>query len=177
MHSAIELRSWRRESSKVSSLTEMTVDMYLNIEISASEVPHIAFFYRNKYLRHEPAIGTPQELKSRHGAEFQLDIKISASATEAATSDLNVPDRVEQFVLSHMPGATMDSSHGNSLRFLVPSAAVYGLSGGLGAAFDVLESSRAELGIAEFSLSQTTLEQVFLRVAKADREAEEGPPN
>ena len=36
---------------------------------------------------------------------------------------------------------------------------------------------RAELGIAEFSLSQTTLEQVFLRVAKADREAEEGPPN
>ena len=161
----------------MSSLIEITVDVYLNIEISASEAPHIVFFYLNKYLRHELAIGTPQELKSRHGAEFQLDIKISASTAEASISDLNILDRVEQFVLSRMPGATMDSLHGNSLRFLVPSAAVYGLSGGLGAAFDILESSRAELGIAEFSLSQTTLEQVFLRVAKADREAEESPPN
>jgi hypothetical protein len=73
---------------------------------------------------------------------------------------------VAAFVAAALLGGRLSERHGCDLRFLVPAATVKKL--GIGATFALLERSAAGLGVAAWSLSQTTLEQVFLRVAKDD---------
>jgi ABC-type multidrug transport system ATPase subunit len=122
------------------------------------------------------ALGTPQELKSKHGSEWQLDLKLKTESTENAaiileqTNDQHV-ENIASFLSEHLPGVRLTESFADSVRFLVPAGSVAGASGvGLGATFNLIELNKAELGIEEFSLSQTTLENVFLNVAKEDEE-------
>eukprot|EP00386_Alphamonas_edax_P015054 GDKI01046074.1.p1 GENE.GDKI01046074.1~~GDKI01046074.1.p1 ORF type:complete len:103 (+),score=31.77 GDKI01046074.1:1-309(+) len=67
-----------------------------------------------------------------------------------------------QAVMHHeFPGSSMLEHHGYMWRFNLPKQE--GVS--LGALFGVLESRREEACIAEYSLSQTTLEQIFNQFA------------
>ena len=156
------------------------------------------------------ALGSPQELKSRHGQEYQLDLKLldrsggsagnlscrdGTGAVRGSTASSSAAAAVESFICSKVPGTALSEHIADSMRFTVPAAALDASqslspqpvatsatageeeskseingrrSVGLGFVFDLLESHSAQLGIGEFSLSQTTLERVFLQVAAAD---------
>jgi len=116
------------------------------------------------------------------GAAEPIHIR-TQSATDVA---IDVAREVGRFVCSAIPGAVLAEHHASTMHFLVPadilktsalSASAPSMSGtdgtghlGLGFVFNLVESNAERLGIAAFSLSQTTLEQVFLRVAKEDSE-------
>lgn len=128
------------------------------------------------------ALGTPQQLKSKYGSEWQLDLKLNSEAVDrGAQVSENIEDnasskqRISDFLSEHLPGVRLEESFADSMKFLVPAGAMHKSGGGLGSTYNLIESNKTVLGIEGFSLSQTTLENVFLKVAKEDEEKEEDP--
>jgi ABC-type multidrug transport system ATPase subunit len=124
------------------------------------------------------ALGTPQTLKSKHGAEYLIDVKLGAEVGEGAGG---AAGRVRTFVEGRFEGSRLDEHFADSMRFVVPAVGIVagprlgsgvgsGAVAGLGSTFDLIESHAEALGIREFSISQTTLEMVFLRVARQSTE-------
>jgi len=106
-------------------------------------------------------LGSPQHLKSRHGGgRYRLELKGPAAAADAAA------ERVRSF----FGDVRVLEAHGGYQAFEV--AAPFAL----GAAFESLEAAKSALGLESYTLSQTTLDQVFLSIAYAqvrEKEAEE----
>lgn len=103
-------------------------------------------------------IGSAQHLKSRFGMGYQVEVR-TVPARVAACIEL-----CEQT----MAPLTVEEVHGGYIRLRVDNNI------DLAAAFSALESNKAALEITDYSVSQCTLEQVFLRFAK-DQEEETGP--
>ena len=64
-----------------------------------------------------------------------------------------------QFVNATFPGATIVDEHSTMINFEIPKTSISKLS----VAFRTMESEKANLQIADYALSQSTLEQVFLK--------------
>ncbi|KAM8765599.1 phospholipid-transporting ATPase ABCA7 [Rhynchonycteris naso] len=93
-------------------------------------------------------LGSLQHLKGRFGAGHTLTLRVSAGKSEP----------VAAFVAAAFPGAELREAHGSCLRFQL-------LPGGrctLAHVFGELAAHGAEQGVEDFSVSQTTLEEVFL---------------
>jgi len=111
------------------------------------------------------------------GAEYQLSIKCYHHALVAPPSDATeiidpsiMIDHIVAFVHEEFAGARVFEKFSDSLSFMLPSSSIVGADAGeLGLAFEALETRGRHLGIVEFSLSQATLEQIFLRFAKGDQ--------
>ena len=101
-------------------------------------------------------LGSPQHLKSRHGGGYRL--AISGPAARAA--------EVDEAVRATFATATLLEAHGGTQSFDV------GAQIELAPAFAALELAKEAGMLHTYSLSQTTLEQVFLNIAaKAKRQA------
>lgn len=68
-------------------------------------------------------------------------------------------DEAIRFVASHFPGAQIVDKHATMVNLEIPRASIAQLS----VAFNTLESSKQTLSIVDYALSQSTLEQVFLK--------------
>ncbi|XP_066216289.1 phospholipid-transporting ATPase ABCA7 [Saccopteryx leptura] len=93
-------------------------------------------------------LGNLQHLKGRFRADHTLTLRVSAGKSEP----------VAAFVAAAFPGAELRKAHGSCLRFQL-------LPGGrctLAHVFGELAAHGAEQGVEDFSVSQTTLEEVFL---------------
>jgi ABC-type multidrug transport system ATPase subunit len=101
------------------------------------------------------ALGSNQHLKSRFGEGYSLRI-------DAETVD-DVP-KIQEFIQSIFPKSSMLEEYGRHLSYDV------GVLESPASAFASIEKSKKKLSIANYSLSQTTLEQVFLRFACEDVE-------
>jgi len=105
------------------------------------------------------ALGTPQELKSSHGAGYVLQLRTSEPA-----GTIEALPRL-------FPGARLLEENCGSQRFALP------LSTRLGPAFRLLDQEAAALCIETYALQQVTLEQILLDFIKRytqedDKEAE-----
>ena len=105
-------------------------------------------------------LGTCQHLKNRFGQAFQLDIRSHHDNIEEACS----------FVRSAFKGAELLEAHGCNLKFRVPSVASSTPRRGLADMFRIIELKREQVGIVEYALSQTTLDQIFMYFAHVDDE-------
>ncbi|XP_025716884.1 phospholipid-transporting ATPase ABCA7 isoform X1 [Callorhinus ursinus] len=97
-------------------------------------------------------LGSPQHLKSRFGAGHTLTLRVPAARSELALA----------FVGAAFPGAELREAHGSRLRFQLPPGGRCALS----RVFGELAAHGAEHGVEDFSVSQTTLEEVFLYFSK-----------
>jgi ATP-binding cassette subfamily A (ABC1) protein 3 len=70
------------------------------------------------------------------------------------------------FVQQSFPGAVLMEEHQGSVTYQLPSG---GLS--WSAVFRQLEANKERLGIIDYSVSQTTLDQVFINFAKAQHDS------
>lgn len=108
-------------------------------------------------------LGDAQRLRSTHGTGFQLEVALLPPAavpqSNNNTADAANAAAVKRFVLQHFPHAVLLEEHGCLLNYEVPTSDIRRLS----SAFRLLETHRDALGIADYSLSQSTLEQVFLK--------------
>ncbi|XP_051930370.1 phospholipid-transporting ATPase ABCA1 [Hippocampus zosterae] len=99
-------------------------------------------------------LGSVQHLKNRFGDGYTIILRL-------ADSDSN-PDTcpVKNFIMNTFPMIELKEQHQNVQQYQLPAHACC-----LAKVFDVL-AKYEELGISDFSVSQTTLDQVFVNFAK-----------
>jgi len=108
-------------------------------------------------------LGSPQHLKSVHGGGYRIEIK-GPEATAAQAKSL---------VEGLFADTTQLESHGGFQVFEVGKGS-RGSDGlfQLSPVFSKLDEAKASMGIENYTLSQTTLEQVFLNIASEQQEEE-----
>jgi hypothetical protein len=118
-------------------------------------------------------IGSSQHLKSRYGAGYQLDVSFVSDANKATfLALLAVPssssDKSGEGVSVTQPtpflNALVEEEHSNYARVKLPNEI------DLAEAFTRLEELKREQVVFDYSLSQSTLEQIFINFAKHQEE-------
>uniref|UniRef100_A0A3Q3XQQ9 ABC transporter domain-containing protein n=1 Tax=Mola mola TaxID=94237 RepID=A0A3Q3XQQ9_MOLML len=100
-------------------------------------------------------LGTIQHLKYKFGDGYVVTMKIKAAKAGSAP-DL---EPVESFMVSSFPGCVQRERHYNTLQYKIASSS-------LARIFQLVVSNKERLSIEDYSVSQTTLDQVFVNFAK-----------
>ncbi|EDO28092.1 predicted protein [Nematostella vectensis] len=95
-------------------------------------------------------VGSAQHLKSRFGMGYTLMLKVEARLVPVSNTE-----QAQQFVSSTFPGAQLLESHNGMLTYQINSTEL-----SWSRIFGELERNRASLNIVDYSVSQTSLEQV-----------------
>lgn len=103
-------------------------------------------------------LGSPQHLKSKFGNGYKVSIRL-----ENETS--NNFNNLTQFMNLNFPSSLLNEMHKNVIEFTLPFKDTK-----LSTIFGKLESNRNNLNIKDYSVSQTTLDQVFVNFAKLQDE-------
>ncbi|XP_010217767.1 PREDICTED: ATP-binding cassette sub-family A member 12 [Tinamus guttatus] len=111
-------------------------------------------------------IGSLQHIKSRFGRGFTVKMHLNSNTVST--------EMLTQFMKSHFPNTCLKDRHFNMVEYHIPVSA-----GGVANIFDLLESNKAAFKIRHFSVSQTTLEEVFINFAKdqADPDSADAGPD
>lgn len=131
-------------------------------------------------------LGTTDYLRRKHGDAYHVHLVHSRAPH---TSDIEM-ERIRSWVLESFPFANVEEKtyHGQ-LRFSVPARSQQhgqshtgqngntssaGNANGISALFTLLENNKQQLGFEYYSVSQTTLDQVFLSIVGKHDVEEEG---
>nr|XP_015838950.1 PREDICTED: ATP-binding cassette sub-family A member 3 [Tribolium castaneum] len=109
-------------------------------------------------------LGSTQRLKSKFAQGYTLKIKIKKLDDQTLTD--NRVSAVKKFVQKHFPGSELKERY----QELVTYHLVNPKSLSLSQMFGMIEASRQQLKIQDYSLGQCSLEEVFLKFAKNQRE-------
>uniref|UniRef100_A0A670J8M4 P-type phospholipid transporter n=1 Tax=Podarcis muralis TaxID=64176 RepID=A0A670J8M4_PODMU len=107
-------------------------------------------------------LGTIQHLKYKYGDGYIISMKIKASKP-GLPPDLSL---AEHFIEVNFPGSIQREKHHNMLQYQI---CAYSLA----KIFRLILSNKDNLNIEEYSVTQTTLDQVFVNFAKQQMEDEE----
>jgi ABC-type multidrug transport system ATPase subunit len=97
-------------------------------------------------------LGTPMFLKTRFGVGYHLTM------VKTQAVDVNA---VEAMITRSIPGAKLSSNVSSELSFVLPRDQTLKFP----TLFTELENHRSSLGIQNYGVSVTTMEEVFLRVS------------
>jgi ABC-type multidrug transport system ATPase subunit len=110
-------------------------------------------------------IGTAAQLKSRFGAGYRLSLHIKDKSNEAA-------EAAKKVVIDLCANAKLlNEPMGGILDFELPSAEVK-----LSVVYTAIEAERDRLGILDWGITESTLEEVFLAVTGHDSHKGVVPP-
>ncbi|KAM4611576.1 phospholipid-transporting ATPase ABCA1 [Polymixia lowei] len=98
-------------------------------------------------------LGSIQHLKSRFGDGYTVIVRVGGSPPALAP--------VEDFVQENFPGSILKEKHHNTLQYQLPYT-----EGALAGIFGQFTSHQQRLGVEDYSVSQTTLDQVFVNFAR-----------
>lgn len=115
-------------------------------------------------------LGSTQHLKSKFGEGYTLLLKI-AIPVDQSYSLYDMQDKLMGFVDNSFPGAQLKDSHDGYLHYQVSDTAASWSS-----IFGTIERAKQEYHIEDYSVSQTTLEQVFINFARQQRPPDEKLP-
>ncbi|XP_076036935.1 ABC transporter A family member 11-like [Oratosquilla oratoria] len=112
-------------------------------------------------------IGSCQHLKNKYGGGYKLEIKVKGVSTETngETSE-DKKKEVHQLIKDIFYDAEIDEEFGDRIIYKISQHNMKSL----GKCFAVMEKGKSESKIEKYSLSQTTLEQVFLKFARLQEE-------
>jgi ATP-binding cassette subfamily A (ABC1) protein 3 len=138
------------------------------------------------------AMGTSDYLRKKHGNSYYLHL-IMKSAPHTSDDEIS---KVRSWILDTFPGAIIeDKTYHGQIRFSVPNEtsstkgetqieidvdeissadSVGRPTGGIGSLITILEDNRELLGLEHYSVSPTTLDQVFLTIVEKHDVQEEG---
>ncbi|XP_054673820.1 ATP-binding cassette sub-family A member 13 [Grus americana] len=97
-------------------------------------------------------LGSPQHIKNRFGDGYSVKVWLS--------KEISYRRMILDCLQLHFPGTQFKGQHLNLLEYHIPRS-----QGCLAELFRVLENHKAFLQIKHYSISQTTLEQVFINFA------------
>ncbi|KAM6041610.1 phospholipid-transporting ATPase ABCA7 [Chlamydotis macqueenii] len=104
-------------------------------------------------------LGSVQHLKNRFGDGYTVVVRVGGPG----------PEPVESLMLRHFPGIVLKERHGGLLQYQLPSHA-----GSLASVFSLLAAHRSPCHIEDYSVSQTTLDQVFMHFAREQSDEDPG---
>lgn len=99
-------------------------------------------------------LGSLQHIKNRFGSGFTVKMYLTGASYDV--------DMISNFMQQNFPGTCLKDNHSNMVEYHVPVA-----PGGVASIFSLLESNKTVLQIKHFSVSQTTLDEVFINFATA----------
>ncbi|GAA6102437.1 phospholipid-transporting ATPase ABCA1 isoform X2 [Tachysurus ichikawai] len=105
-------------------------------------------------------LGSVQHLKNKFGDGYTIILRLSAPSPD--------PCPVDAYIHNCFAGVQLKERHHNVLQYQLPTHAC-----SLAHVFDILSNHNEELGIVEYSVSQTTLDQVFVNFAKEQMDDED----
>nr|AYM45137.1 ATP-binding cassette subfamily A member 1b [Carassius auratus] len=97
-------------------------------------------------------LGSVQHLKNRFGDGYTIILKVAGPDPDLQP--------VMKFIESELPGSTLKEKHRNMLQYQLPSSLT-----SLAHIFSILAKNKEFLRIEDYSVSQTTLDQVFVNFA------------
>uniref|UniRef100_A0A4W5JNI2 ATP binding cassette subfamily A member 12 n=1 Tax=Hucho hucho TaxID=62062 RepID=A0A4W5JNI2_9TELE len=97
-------------------------------------------------------LGSLQHIKNRFGSGFTVKMYLAVSSCDVEV--------ITNFMQHHFPSTYLKDQHSSMVEYHVPVA-----PGGVADIFDQLESNKTTLQIKHFSVSQTTLDEVFINFA------------
>ncbi|XP_051513569.1 phospholipid-transporting ATPase ABCA1-like [Myxocyprinus asiaticus] len=98
-------------------------------------------------------LGSVQHLKNRFGDGYTIILRVAGPDPDLQP--------VMKFIESELPGSTLKEKHRNTLQYQLPSSLT-----SLAHIFSILAKNKEFLRIEDYSVSQTTLDQVFVNFAK-----------
>ncbi|XP_048851974.1 phospholipid-transporting ATPase ABCA1-like [Brienomyrus brachyistius] len=106
-------------------------------------------------------LGSVQHLKNRFGDGYTIVLRVSGPEPDLQP--------VMEFVEKELPGSVLKETHRSMLQYQLPSSLA-----SLARIFDVLCRNKQRLQIEDYSVSQTTLDQVFVNFAKDQSDENHG---
>ncbi|XP_052759277.1 phospholipid-transporting ATPase ABCA3-like [Galleria mellonella] len=106
-------------------------------------------------------IGTPQHLKNKFSEGFTLIIKLKIDDSVDLSVRRIAVDTLKQFVNSNFKNPKLMEEYQGLLTYYLPDSSL-----AWSRMFGIIENAKRELNIEDYSISQTTLEQIFLQFTK-----------
>lgn len=152
---------------KMRSATQTVVLTTHSMEEAEALCNRIAIQVKGK-LR---CLGTPSHIKKKYGSGYQLELFLKPGTMSSSSSDLmSQVSRVQAFVRTKLSSdAQLLEQHAGRCLFQLPPMAQNSLLT-LGKIFSELQANLEVEGIADFSLTQPSLEQVFIRFAREQQD-------
>jgi len=101
-------------------------------------------------------LGSTQHLKAKFGNGYKLSIRLN---------NVNNKDRLFEFIRKKFTASINTEAHKNLYEFILPFSSTK-----LSKMFGTIEKNREMLDILDYSVTQTTLDQIFVNFAKAQKE-------
>ncbi|XP_067103215.1 phospholipid-transporting ATPase ABCA1b [Osmerus mordax] len=98
-------------------------------------------------------LGSVQHLKNRFGDGYTIILRVAGPDPDLMP--------VRKFIETELPGSILKEKHRNMLQYQLPSSLT-----SLAHIFSILAKNKGLLSIEDYSVSQTTLDQVFVNFAK-----------
>ncbi|XP_069920744.1 phospholipid-transporting ATPase ABCA3 isoform X3 [Oryctolagus cuniculus] len=140
-----------RESGKVIIITSHSME-----ECDAL-CTRLAIMVRGKFV----CLGSPQHLKNKFGNIYTVNVKFKADTNKDTIDDFKA------FIYDVFPGSELKQEGQGFLNYYIPSK-----KNSWGKVFGVLEKAKEQFNLEDYSISQITLEQVFLTFANPDKRAD-----
>ena len=110
-------------------------------------------------------IGSLQHLKSRFGKGYVIMIKIRSSREDSP--EIELVAQVKDFMSNTFAGCELIEEHQGFVKYQIQHS-----SARLSEIFGALEGNAERLSIVDYSVSQTTLDQIFVKFAKEQHSEE-----
>ncbi|KAJ8730119.1 hypothetical protein PYW07_017157 [Mythimna separata] len=112
-------------------------------------------------------LGTPQHLKNKFSEGFTLIIKMKMEESDTASlnSRRSVTETVKEYVCNNFENPRIMEEYEGLLTYYLPDRSM-----AWSRMFGIMERAKQELEIEDYSISQTTLEQIFLQFTKYQRQ-------
>uniref|UniRef100_A0A7N5KI67 ATP-binding cassette sub-family A member 3 n=1 Tax=Ailuropoda melanoleuca TaxID=9646 RepID=A0A7N5KI67_AILME len=133
--------TWTRERGKAIIITSH------RMEECDAFCTRLAIMVQGKFL----CLGSPQQLKNKFGNIYILKVKVKIDAQEDKL------DGIKYFITLTFPGSVLKQENQGILTYYIPSK-----DNSWGKVFGILEDAKDQFNLEDYSISQITLEQIFL---------------
>jgi ABC-type uncharacterized transport system ATPase subunit len=117
-------------------------------------------------------LGNLQHLRNRFGNGYAVQVKVAGDDVERVKEDLR----------ANLPGIEIEAQHNEMLFCNVPFSSMTSNEGNqtnvpfnLARVFEILNARKEQKMIESYSVTQTTLEQIFVQLAGEDEDTSSGP--
>ncbi|XP_076997705.1 phospholipid-transporting ATPase ABCA3-like [Tamandua tetradactyla] len=114
----------------------------------------LAIMVKGKFM----CLGSPQHLKNKFGHYYIMKAKVKTDDDEDHLEDF------KNFIATTFPGSIMNQVHQKIVTYYIPSK-----DNSWGKVFSILEKAKEQFHLEDYSISQITLEQVFLMFSNPDK--------
>ncbi|XP_032184445.1 ATP-binding cassette sub-family A member 3-like isoform X1 [Mustela erminea] len=144
--------TWTCESGKAIIITSH------RLEECDAFCTRLAIMVQGKFL----CLGSPQHLKNKFGNIYILKVKVKIDAQKGKL------DGLKYFITLTFPDSVLKQENQGILTYYIPSK-----DKSWGKVFGILEDAKEQFNLEDYSISQITLEQIFLAFASPEN-TEEG---